>query len=234
MTTAIPLEDCLKANRDQFAPVVPFEAGKDKLLQFDFTENNQTLEPDIISDTDQFIHYINRQLEESGARYGIGGYAEHRTFYSRSSVFDAKDGTEPRRFHLGVDIWGKPHTRVMAPVDGLVHSHGFRTALGDYGAVIILVHNINGIRFHTLYGHLSLNSLKNIQDGDHIRKGEVFAELGLPFENGQWPPHLHFQVINDMQGLKSDYPGVCRFSEREQYLKNCPDPELILGLREKG
>jgi len=35
-------------------------------------------------------------------------------------------------------------------------------------------------------------------------------------------------LIEDMQGLKGDYPGVCKFSERERYLANCPDPELIL------
>jgi murein DD-endopeptidase MepM/ murein hydrolase activator NlpD len=132
--------------------------------------------------------------------------------------------------HLGIDIWGKPYTKVMSPLDGIVHSFAFNNAFGDYGATIILTHNLEGQTFYTLYGHLSLNSIKNIQEGDRIKKGDVFTEFGIPFENGQWPPHLHFQLVIDMEGKKGDYPGVCKFSEREKYLANCPDPDLILQM----
>jgi peptidoglycan LD-endopeptidase LytH len=120
----------------------------------------------------------------------------------------------------------------MAPLDGIVHSYAFNNAYGDYGATIILTHNLDGRTFHTLYGHLSLNSLKNLHEGQNIKRGDVFAEFGIPFENGQWPPHLHFQIILDMQGMKGDYPGVCAYAERANYLANCPDPDLILGMRQ--
>ena len=63
-----------------------------------------------------------------------------------------------------------------------------------------------------------------------IKKGDVFAAFGIPYENGHWPPHLHFQAIIDMQGMKGDYPGVCAYSEKEKYLDNCPDPDLILKM----
>ena len=69
-----------------------------------------------------------------------------------------------------------------------------------------------------------------VQEGDRIKKGEVFAEFGIPFENGQWPPHLHFQIIVDMDRGKGDYPGVCKFSEKESYLANSPNPDLILQM----
>jgi very-short-patch-repair endonuclease len=147
-----------------------------------------------------------------------------------SGLFRRGQGAEPRRLHLGIDIWGKPYTKVMAPWDGIVHSFAFNNAFGDYGATIILTHNLEGQTFHTLYGHLSLNSIKNIQEGDVVRKGDVFCEFGIPFENGQWPPHLHFQLIVDMEGKKGDYPGVCKYSERQRYLDNCPDPDLVLGM----
>jgi hypothetical protein len=52
----------------------------------------------------------------------------------------------------------------------------------------------------------------------------------LPQENGQWPPHLHFQVIIDMEFKKGDYPGVCKLNEKEKYLRNCPNPDLILQM----
>src|SRR5215204_1074618 len=228
-TATINFEERLKANSGQFARVVPFEPG-DKLLVMDFTGKNTELTDEILSDTNLFIKYINAKLSDAGAKYGIGGYNEHRTIYRHSQIFDAAEHGEPRRLHLGIDIWGKPHTKVIAPLNGIVHSFAFNNAFGDYGATIIITHNFQGQSFHTLYGHLSLNSIKNIQEGDRIKRGDVFAEFGIPFENGQWPPHLHFQIILDMEGHKGDYPGVCRNSEREKYLSNCPDPDLILQM----
>lgn len=222
-------EERLKMHAGEFHPVVPFIQG-DKLLLLDFTEQNRELYPELLRDTNQFIKYINTKLELAGARYGIGGYGENRMIYTLSPVFDSADGGEPRRLHLGIDIWGRPYTRVMAPLDGIVHSFAFNNAFGDYGSTIILTHWLEGLSFHTLYGHLSLNSIKNMQEGDLVKKGDVFAEFGIPFENGQWPPHLHFQLIIDMQDRKGDYPGVCPYSERQSYLANSPDPDLILQM----
>jgi murein DD-endopeptidase MepM/ murein hydrolase activator NlpD len=143
---------------------------------------------------------------------------------------DRDVAAEPRRLHLGIDIWGKPYTRVMSPCDAVIHSFAFNDDFGDYGATIILSHNLDGVAFHTLYGHLSLNSIKNLREGGNVKMGDVIGEFGIPMENGQWPPHLHFQVIDEMGDWKGDYPGVCKYSEREMYLDNCPDPDLILGL----
>ena len=85
---------------------------------------------DILSDTRKFTAYINQKLIKAKALYGIGGYDEHRTVYSISKVFDAdKPGEEPRRLHLGTDIWGSPYTKVMAPLDGIVHSFAFNNRL---------------------------------------------------------------------------------------------------------
>ncbi|MEP7377552.1 MAG: peptidoglycan DD-metalloendopeptidase family protein [Chitinophagaceae bacterium] len=240
----LPLVLLLSENADFFHPVVPFLPGKDKLLPLDFTAANQELTSAVLENTRVFTQYINQKLNDAGARYGIGGYAEHRTLYSRSKLFGTSQAspptggedpiaigsegtTEPRRLHLGTDIWGKPHTAVMAPLDGIVHSFAFNDAFGDYGATIILTHQLQDISFYTLYGHLSLNSIKNLQEGQLIHKGDIFAEFGIPSENGQWPPHLHFQIIADLQGWQGDYPGVCKFSEKEIWLSNCPDPDLI-------
>lgn len=225
------LIEILKAKAELFHPVIRFDPRIEQLVLMDFSENNKTLTSDIFSDTKKFIAYVNDKLSGAGAKYGIGGYGEHRTVYSMSPVFDAKAGEdEPRRLHLGIDIWGKPNTPVMAPLDGIVHSFGFHDCSGDYGATIILTHILNHITFYTLYGHLSLNSLKNLREGSRIEKGEVFADFGIPSENGGWPPHLHFQVIADIGDYHGDYPGVCRFSEREKWLSVCPDPDLILRL----
>ena len=61
-----------------------------------------------------------------------------------------------------------------------------------------------------------------------VETGRVIGALGDPAENGGWPPHLHFQCMLDMEGYSGDYPGVCKWCEREQYLRNCPDPALLL------
>ena len=223
------LAELLRQNASSFAKVVPFDASKAKLLLFSFAEENKELTEEMVADTAQFILYINSKLQNSNSRLGIGGYNEHRTIYSRSKLFDTEN-EEPRRLHLGIDIWGKPNTAVAAPMDAVVHSFAFNSAFGDYGATIILSHQLNGVSFYTLYGHLSLASIKNLHEGRRIKKGDVFAEFGIPQENGNWPPHLHFQVIQNMDGYKGDYPGVCKFSEKSSYLSNCPDPDLILGM----
>lgn len=227
------LNDILKTHQAAFHAVVPFDPVKDKLLLFDFTEKNAGLTGEIIEDTEKYTEFINQKLKSAGARYGIGGYGEHRMVYARSSHFDSSvPGDEPRRVHLGTDIWGKPNTPVIAPLNGVVHSFAFNNNFGDYGVTIIVTHQLDRVSFYTLYGHLSLNSIKNMQEGDIIKKGDVFAEFGMQFENGHWPPHLHFQIIHNLDGWKGDYPGVCKFSEKEHWLQNCPDPDLILQMNQ--
>jgi murein DD-endopeptidase MepM/ murein hydrolase activator NlpD len=201
--------------------VVPFKPGADRLIGLDLRKTIPT------------IDFINDELRKNNARYGIGGYAEHREVYAGSTVFDAKKPDEkPRRLHLGTDIWGKPYTAVRAPLAGIVHSFAFNDQKGDYGATIILSHRLETRSFFTLYGHLSLNSIKDIQPGQRIDAGEVFAEFGIPAENGQWPPHLHFQIINDIGDWKGDYPGVCSVDEKEKWLENSPDPDIILRMNQ--
>src|SRR5688500_12806081 len=79
-------EERLKRYAGKWARVVPFEET-DKLLLLDFTNNNTEITDEILLNTDLFIQYINKKLEGAVARYGIGGYNEHRTVYSRSAIF---------------------------------------------------------------------------------------------------------------------------------------------------
>lgn len=217
----------IQRNKNSIKKVIDFNIGLDTLLPLDFTASNTALTADILQDTDLFSAWINQQLAENNARYGIGGYNEHRTIYARSAHFDT--GEEPRRLHLGVDIWAPATTPVFNFYDATVHSFADNNNFGDYGATIILSYNIEDYQFHVLYGHLSYASISSLREGDFIPAGAKIATLGVKEENGYWPPHLHFQLIKDMQGLKGDYPGVCKFSEREKYLINCPDPNIILN-----
>jgi len=220
-------DELLRRHGRSCAPVVPFVPGRDGIFAFDMTVSNPGLTPELVADTERFTAYMDAARKARHARYAIGGYGEHRALYGRSSVFDGEG--EPRRFHLGLDIWGDAGTPVSAPLDGTVHSFAFNDAFGDYGATIILQHVLEGMSIFSLYGHLSLADLI-VSEGKHIGRGEVFAHFGSGKENGWWPPHLHMQLILDMHGMRGDYPGVCRYSEREAYLANCPDPDLLCGL----
>ncbi len=220
------LENALIKYRADFHPVVDFDPATEKLFHFDFTNNNKVLGASEIADTNLFVGYIDRTLKFNDATYGIGGYKENRTLYRRSNLFA---GEEARSLHLGIDIWGPAGTPVYAALGGRVHSFAFNNNFGDYGATIILLHQLDAVAFYTLYGHLSLADLAKYQEGQYIARGQVVGHFGLPAENGNWPPHLHFQIIHELY-TKGDYPGVCKLSESEAYLKNCPDADLILNL----
>jgi murein DD-endopeptidase MepM/ murein hydrolase activator NlpD len=85
--------------------------------------------------------------------------------------------------------------------------------------------------FFTLYGHLSFDSIANLHIGQRIVARAIVGRLGGPEVNGDYPPHLHFQIIKDLQGNFGDYPGVCNANAVEFYKDTCPDPNFILKLQ---
>ncbi|WP_129715586.1 peptidoglycan DD-metalloendopeptidase family protein [Pedobacter sp. SYP-B3415] len=221
-----PLQPVLQKYQAQFAAVVPFNRQSDRIVPMDLTQSNESLDERTYTDTVRFSAWVEGRLATAQARYGVGGYNEHRNIYGRSRHFDNDE--EPRRLHLGTDIWGAAGTPVFNFYEATVHSFADNNRNGDYGATIILRYELDGYVFHALYGHLSRASLTGLQKGDTVPAGKQIAALGVPEENGNWPPHLHFQLVVDMKDLEGDFPGVCRYSEREIYLTNSPDPQVIL------
>jgi len=210
-----------------FGKVVDYDAATDSLLTLNLTKQNTELTTAIVSDAAKFSQWVDGQLKQHHCRYGIGGYMEYRSIYIGIPLFETAH--EPRLLHLGVDIWGGAGTPVYAPLDGTIHSFADNNHHGDYGPTIILQHSLNGLTFYSLYGHLSRANLTGLQTGMPIKRGQAIANLGTADENGHWPPHLHFQLMLNMQGNTGDYPGACRISEKEKYLMNIADPGLILG-----
>lgn len=221
------LQQYLALNPNKKGKVIAIDLQHNCLLPLDFTDRNQELSLEDLIDTQRFSNWVNIKLAQSGCRYGIGGYMEHRTIYGRSNLFGTDK--EPRRLHLGTDIWGPAGTPVYAPLAGTIHSFQDNNNFGDYGPTIILQHNLDGLALYSLYGHLNRESLIGLQTGQSIALNQQIACFGNAEENGQWPPHLHFQLMFDMEGMYGDYPGVCRFSEMEKYRINVPDPAVILG-----
>ncbi len=220
------LNELLIKHRADFASVVPYDERNDKIFEFDFTASNPDLIHLDLTNTIAFADYITQVLQENNALYGVGGYLEHRVLYSRSSHFDTIE--EPRRLHLGVDIWGDVHTPIFAPMDAVVHSFSFNNNFGDYGHTIILQHQLENKTFYTLYGHLSKESTLELEVGIKIAKGQHLADFGNIEDNGSWPPHLHFQIMTNMLGNAGDFPGVGKFSEREYWASICADANLML------
>lgn len=223
------LHNLLLSYQNTFHSVVKIDIAKEKIIQLNFTETNNELTEKILQDEILFSDYIHQLLKSKNAVWGIGGYLEHRIVYSRGNIFN-NENEEPRRLHIGIDIWGEVNTEVYCPLDATVHSFAFNDNYGDYGATIILQHKLNVNLFYTLYGHLSLKDIIDLEEGQFIAKGNLFAHFGNEKENGHWPPHLHFQIIENIGLYKGDYPGVCKFSEKEIYENNCPNADLILNL----
>ncbi|WP_461449112.1 peptidoglycan DD-metalloendopeptidase family protein [Mucilaginibacter sp.] len=222
------LATALKAHPQSLSNVVDFDVKSDRLYQFDLTKNNSELSFDVVNDVAKFSHWVDQKLVDNHCRYGIGGYMELRTIYDNRVQFDNKG--EQRQLHLGVDIWADAGTPVYAPLDGIVHSFQDNANFGDYGPTIILQHQIGDLTLYSLYGHLNRECLFGLTVGKSIKSGVHIANFGIAEVNGGWPPHLHFQLMLDMEGWIGDYPGACKKADKEIYLKNIPDPALLLRL----
>lgn len=178
---------------------------------------------------DEYEVFITDYLSKKQGRVAYGGYLEKRNLYERSSIFNSVRKDE-RNIHIGLDLWVNAHTPVLAALDGVIHSFNNNNNLGDYGPTIILKHMLNKYKFYSLYGHLSLESLDLLEIGQIVKKGKQIATLGDASVNGDYAPHLHFQIIQYIQDYIGDYPGVCSENDLEFYKKNCPNPNLLLKI----
>ncbi len=199
-------------------------------VPLDLSVNSTELKNSKPQTANEYEGFISDYLNKKNARVAYGGYLEKRNLYQRSSIFNALDSSFERNIHIGLDLWVSAHTPVLAALDGVVHSFKYNNSLGDYGPTIILKHMLNKCEFYSLYGHLSLESLDLLKIGQTVQKGKQIATLGDASVNGDYAPHLHFQLIHDIQNYIGDYPGVCSEKDIEFYIKNCPNPNLLLKI----
>ncbi len=204
--------------------------GYDDYIALDLSDANLELSKINCANAVDFENFIDNYLKKNKAKIAFGGYNEKRSLYKRSLMFNKNESTE-RNIHIGLDIWAKAATPIFAAIDGTIHSFKNNLGLGNYGPTIILQHNIQNHDFYTLYGHLSLNSIKNIEVGRILKKGEQLGTLGDYEINGDYAPHLHFQIIKDIGDHFGDYPGVCSQKDLSYYLNNCPDPNRLLKIK---
>lgn len=225
------VEDWLAGQAGNFVfPLGDARPADDQMLVMDLgVESPHLIGPESITEP-EMTRTIGEQLRAVSAKVAVGRYLEPRLLYA-SSLFDAGDHRESRTVHLGMDLFDASGTCVKAPIDGEVFLTSNNTAPLDYGGIVILKHVTgSGDEFFSLYGHLAPQSFSELKSGQKVVAGEEFAVLGEPHENGGWAPHLHFQLIVDLLGLGTDFPGVCRASRVSVWRQFCPDPNLILEI----
>lgn len=209
----------------KFAPIV----AEGRSIVFDLSFSSTLLAADPKSyETTPLTDLLFDKMREAGATIGVGRYDEARPLYTTPAFASGpRETDEHRTIHIGLDLFAEPGTPVFAPLAGTVHAFANNAQRLDYGPVIVLRHDAG---FFTLYGHLTADSLQNLQIGRRIGAGEAFAKIGSPPENGDWPPHLHFQIIVDDLDLETDFPGVAYASQREVWKSLSPDPRRIAPL----
>ena len=212
--------------------VIDSAYSKQNYIPLDLSKGNTDLQKVNVSSSDDLGVYINENIRVNKGQVAFGGYLETRDIYQRSTYFNQQaNASDERNIHLGIDIWIDAGTNVFAALDSEVHSYNNNLNHGDYGPTIILKHQFDQLTFYTLYGHLSVDSLTSLQIGMKFNQGDKIAELGDASVNGDYPPHLHFQVILDVEKYQGDYPGVSSLNTLDYYKMNCPDPNLLLGIK---
>ena len=204
--------------------------AKSDYVLLDLSVDNVHLKSVNTSSSLDLEQFIFNYIKVNRAKVAFGGYLEKRSIYQRSTYFNQQDLEKERNIHIGLDIWVEANTPIYAPLDGTIHSFKNNTNHGDYGPTLILKHQIDTVVFYTLYGHLSEASIHTKLLGVEVKQGEQIATLGTSNINGDYPPHLHFQIIKDIQDFSGDYPGVCNLIDLEFYKDNCPNPNLLLKL----
>ena len=170
---------------------------------------------------------IDRAMAGAGTGFAYGRWGEARELYT-SDLFATDGRAETRTVHLGVDVFCAAGTTVRAPLDGEVLIKANNAADLDYGPMLVVGHATpDGAPFNTLYGHLALDSIAGLEEGQHVAAGEPLAAVGTPPENGNWPPHLHLQLILDLLGLGAAFPGVAFPSEQDVWLGLSPLPDML-------
>ena len=185
------------------------------------------------NDLDLFQFKIDKLQKKHPTKIIAGGYLEPRPLYT-SSAYDkiGNSSKEKRTIHLGIDYWlpfeTPVHALFVSEVVIAVNDKGDK----EYGGLVVLKHNFNDVEFYTLYGHLSVASATKHNIGDKLKAGDQVGSLGNYPENGNWAPHLHFQVMLSMLDYKVDYPGVAYFKQINVWKSICPDPNMLFKSKE--
>lgn len=217
-----------KCSLNQLFPTTEYK----KIKPVDLSVESLDVIENIDFDSLDFFEFKFNQLQKKHPDKLIaGGYLEPRSLYATSSYDKLGNyGDESRTVHLGVDFWLPESTPVHALFDGEIVTAINDAGDKEYGGLIILKHSFEKSFFYSLHGHLSVKSVSQWAVGDLIKKGDCIGHLGSTSENGNWVPHLHFQIMLSMLNYKIDFPGVTYPKQVGVWKSICPNPNLIFQL----
>ena len=208
--------------------------NKERVVPLDLSISSQWLgQSSDFNNLDWFNYQLAELQKVHPNKIIAGGYLEARPLYT-ADTYDktGNNGRESRCMHLGIDFWIPALTPVHAFYDAKVVVSVNDAGDKKYGGLVILSHQEGGFIFYTLYGHLSAASVKQLKIGAQLSQGDKIGEVGNPNENGNWSPHLHFQIMLSLLSYKNDFPGVAYFNEKHTWQSICPNPNLLFKLKE--
>jgi len=200
-----------------------------RLFSVDISVGSSTMGAgDNDSGPDRLERAVRVNVDGDPDAIGLGGYGEARLIYAGEAFADS---ASRRSIHLACDIWTTAEQPLHAPYAGTVILANDNDGDYDYGPVVMLEHRTDaGDAFFSLYGHLNRATLQQVRHGQSVGAGEVFGWVGTPPTNGNWPPHVHVQLLLDSLDLGPDTPGVATPDDAEIWLSLCPDPAALLGV----
>jgi len=226
-------ESWARANQFKLSDMFPV-INKNEVYPIDLSVSSKWIgHQEDFNDLEIFQFKLNQLQKKQTNKVIAGGYLEPRPLYT-STEYDTvgNSGRESRTIHLGIDYWLPEYTAVHALFDGEIVIAVNNSRYKEYGGLVVLKHNINDLIFYTLYGHLTVASATQYRLGDKIQKGDKIAELGNTIENGNWVPHLHFQIMLSLFNYKNDYPGVTYLSQVDVWRSICPNPNKLFKSKE--
>ncbi len=231
----------LHSRAARFAPVLG-EGGRERLAQapvLDLSVGSPDADVHPLRhDPDLLERRVDEALAagaaEGGGPLGLGRWNEARLVYSEPAFRAGPRPNDRRRTrHLGVDLFAPPGTALHAPLEAVVRRVAVDAGAQGYGPWLLLEHRTDDDDgFHTVWGHLDGHSVAGLRAGTKIAAGAAFARIGARPENGDWPPHLHLQVLLGEPPVDGAPPGVAHPSAARGRLALSPNPAALLGLED--
>jgi 4-aminobutyrate aminotransferase-like enzyme/Ser/Thr protein kinase RdoA (MazF antagonist) len=217
----------IKGEASAFQPVVDVDLGGSSALGLDLSVGSPLLEvqgdPPPVSGMGPEIFAA---LRKANCRVGIGGYGNARFLPPETTC----GADEVPSIHLGIDLFMAQDSPVFALAEGSVARLNLDCQEGEVGAAIIVRHPSPQGDYYSLYGGLAPASLAGWRAGMAVGAGQQLARIGGFLENGNRPPHLHFQLLLDLVQRKGAIPGAAPVSQAEVWMAIAPDPNIVLGI----
>lgn len=193
-----------------------FFASKFNLIKS--KEQNPFLTP---KNTEKLIKLIQDKYDVD---FTLGGWLEDRSYIWKNSYLQK----EEKFIHLGVDINVPYGEKIATDFDALVVKIDDDYPLdGGWGTYIVVKNLPKNV--YILYAHLDKEIF--CKEGEELKKGQIFAKVGIAPFNGNWFPHVHVQAITakyydkiEKENLWEELDGYCSQKELQEVKNNFLDP----------